>query len=631
MQTPKNKEFPLKDSVARLSLQLGVILAIILIGFMVLKQTIYVGVYSEDMSGVSDGNNFTGTRQAQVLQANKSLPFASPTQNIIVTPQINTEILLDNTVGMVEFPTPTPTSVPTITEPAEVSETPTAELNDISITLTTEPTATSVLLCSGTISSSPYSGTMSGNNGECTIFTDLIITKAYYVDSTGNDSNPGTQSQPWKTIQKASDTMIAGDIVVVQAGDYAAQRVNVTRSGSSGASITYLANGNVIMKGFNVQANYITIRGFEIANTDYRRWDREKSAGVNIHGSNNVVENNYIHDSSLDGIYIYGPPSEPTASNNNIIRNNKLFHNELAGIEVNGRNNLIERNDVWGTVQCHPTLMAFEDFSSDNPNHLKCPNYPAISSLDADGIRFFGQGHIFRKNSIHDILLGSPGINPAIGDYNVSPHIDCFQTWSSYDNEVAKNIIFEQNYCENLTKGMEAFMLEGGTNNLIIRNNIIKAFKGVVTGQTGQHHLYIYNNLWINDLSLVDPDQIAIDLDNAPYSQVENNIFYNQPTLTIVARVTTSGQVINYNMAFNNDGSKAACSMVGNYVCANPPPDHDLWNIDPRFTNPDIFDYHLQPDSPAIDKGVAVPVTNDYDGNPRPHGGGFEIGPLEYY
>jgi parallel beta-helix repeat protein len=425
--------------------------------------------------------------------------------------------------------------------------------------------------------------------------------------------------------------MIAGNTVVVQAGNYAAQRVQVTRSGSSGAAITYQASGVVTMKGFNVQANYIAIRGFEIANTDYVRWSSSTSAGIYLRGSNNVIEANYIHDNALVGIYIYGTPSEPTISSNNIIRNNQLYHNEMAGIAVNGRNNLIEDNEVWGSVQCHPTLMAVEDNAADNPSHLTCPYYPGVGGLDADGMRFFGQGHIFRKNSIHDIRLGPPGINPATGDYNDNPHIDCFQTWSGTNNEVAQNIIFEQNYCENLNQGMTAFMLNGGANNLTIRNNIIKAFSGVNTGQTGQHHLYIYNNLWINDLSFGSIGYPgAIGLNNAPYSIVMNNIFYNQPYHTIIAIGDTTGQSIDYNQAFNSDGSKAECMKVGDYVCANPPPAHDKWNIDPRFTNPAISDYHLQPTSPLIDAGAAVPVTNDYDGDPRPLGGGFEIGAYEF-
>jgi parallel beta-helix repeat protein len=409
----------------------------------------------------------------------------------------------------------------------------------------------------------------------------------------------------------------------------------VTRSGSSGAAITYQASGAVTMKGFNVQANYIAIRGFEIANTDYVRWNSSTSAGIYLRGSNNVIEANYIHDNALEGIRIYGTPGEPTISSNNIIRNNQLYHNEMAGITVNGRNNLIEGNEVWGSVQCHPTLMAVEDNAADNPNHLICPNYPGVSGLDADGMRFFGKGHVFRKNIIHDLPYGPLGINPAIGDYIDDAHIDCFQTWTGTSNEMAQNIIFEQNYCENLQSQAQnenghGFMLAGGANNLTIRNNIIVAYTGVNTGGSGNaHHLYIYNNLWINNLTFHQFWPNAIGLDNAPYSIVNNNIFYNQPYHTITVTGDTTGQSIDYNQAFNSDGSNADCMRVGNYVCANPPPAHDKWNIDPRFTNPGASDYHPQANSLVIDAGVALSVTNDYDGNPRPQGSGYDIGPFE--
>ncbi|MBN1484358.1 MAG: hypothetical protein JXA37_06510, partial [Chloroflexia bacterium] len=42
----------------------------------------------------------------------------------------------------------------------------------------------------------------------------------YYVAPTGSDSNPGTQDYPWQTIQKAADTLAAGDTVYIKAGIY---------------------------------------------------------------------------------------------------------------------------------------------------------------------------------------------------------------------------------------------------------------------------------------------------------------------------------------------------------------------------------------------------------------------------
>ena len=38
----------------------------------------------------------------------------------------------------------------------------------------------------------------------------------YYVATSGRDANPGTETQPWRTIQKAADTLIASDTVFVK-------------------------------------------------------------------------------------------------------------------------------------------------------------------------------------------------------------------------------------------------------------------------------------------------------------------------------------------------------------------------------------------------------------------------------
>ena len=62
----------------------------------------------------------------------------------------------------------------------------------------------------------------------------------YYVSPTGSDTDPGTESQPWKTIQKAADTLSAGDTVYIKAGTYQ-ERVVPQNSGSAGIYITYSA------------------------------------------------------------------------------------------------------------------------------------------------------------------------------------------------------------------------------------------------------------------------------------------------------------------------------------------------------------------------------------------------------
>ncbi|WP_423815246.1 right-handed parallel beta-helix repeat-containing protein, partial [Pseudomonas oryzihabitans] len=50
----------------------------------------------------------------------------------------------------------------------------------------------------------------------------------YYVATTGADTNPGTILQPFKTVEKLTSVMIAGDIGYLRGGTYTSARGNGT-------------------------------------------------------------------------------------------------------------------------------------------------------------------------------------------------------------------------------------------------------------------------------------------------------------------------------------------------------------------------------------------------------------------
>jgi len=59
----------------------------------------------------------------------------------------------------------------------------------------------------------------------------------YYVSTSGADTNPGTLSAPWRTVQKALNTLQPGQIALVRGGSYA-QNLVMTRAGTAIAPIT---------------------------------------------------------------------------------------------------------------------------------------------------------------------------------------------------------------------------------------------------------------------------------------------------------------------------------------------------------------------------------------------------------
>src|SRR5579864_9639006 len=54
----------------------------------------------------------------------------------------------------------------------------------------------------------------------------------FYVSTTGDDSNPGTRTAPWRTVQHAADTVGAGSTVNVRGGVYE-ELVNIKVSGNA--------------------------------------------------------------------------------------------------------------------------------------------------------------------------------------------------------------------------------------------------------------------------------------------------------------------------------------------------------------------------------------------------------------
>jgi hypothetical protein len=81
----------------------------------------------------------------------------------------------------------------------------------------------------------------------------------YYVSTTGNDSTgTGIISNPWKTIQKAANSMTAGDTCIIRSGTYR-ETVTPVYSGSSAGPITFKAyeGETVTVSGANLVTGWV--------------------------------------------------------------------------------------------------------------------------------------------------------------------------------------------------------------------------------------------------------------------------------------------------------------------------------------------------------------------------------------
>jgi len=83
------------------------------------------------------------------------------------------------------------------------------------------------------------------------LFVSLVFSETYYVSaSRGSDENAGTEEKPFKTIQKAADVMVAGDICLIDDGIYR-ETITLKTSGTKDKPITFKAmdDAEVIISG----------------------------------------------------------------------------------------------------------------------------------------------------------------------------------------------------------------------------------------------------------------------------------------------------------------------------------------------------------------------------------------------
>ena len=406
-------------------------------------------------------------------------------------------------------------------------------------------------------------GSYSSAGASSTTAPQLAAT-TYYVATTGNDANAGASAAPFKTIQKCANVASAGNVCSVAAGTYA-ERVNVTRAG-----IVFQGNGLVTMQGFTITADNTSVKGF------YMTGMASTLVGLSVSSKSCVIENNYVFYAPRGGI------SLASSSSGCVIKNNKLERNSQSGITVDGTNHTVEGNEIWDTIQYHPQWT--------NP-----PSW-----VDADGIRFFGTGHVFRNNYIHDIKFDAV--------YNKTAHIDCFQTWTAGTG----NILFEGNRCNEMyvqlvgtsTMKAQGFMIEGGAHDITIRNNVINAYRAINLGSssdtTATTNINIQNNTFVGSIPVqLGVEEYAVFVSNATAVTAKNNIFYNVLGPSFVGTVSAS-----YNLFYRGDGK----ALVGSATTG------DLWNVNPLLTT----DYHLTASSPAIGKaeGGGDMGAFDYSGTP---------------
>jgi hypothetical protein len=471
----------------------------------------------------------------------------------------------------------------------------------------------------------------------------------YYVSTSGNDNNAGTLAAPWRTIQKAANTVQAGDTVQVRAGTYN-EVVTLKTSGNStqgyitfanypgeapivdGTGLAVGASGQTGLFSLEGTFNYIVIKGFEIRN--YSSSSRGKvPVGIDFEGAGSNIEilNNHIHNivqtlSSCNAanalaVALYGTQA-PASINNVTLWGNEIDHNTTGCSE-----NVSFDGNVQYFVQANNLVHDGDNIGLDNIG------FEGVSTNSAyDQAR---DGWVF-QNTIYNI---SSTTNPV---YHNQVGAD------AYYCDGCTRIIVERNLIHDSDLSEMASEHSGHTSSYVMfRNNIIyhSLYVGLSIGGYsknvgGTDHCVIVNNsLWDDGTfgsSGLGEFQIQYAATN---NTVANNIFdgYTLTSKYLLYDFTSSQPnpaALDYNDYYNTAGATSLFDWQGKslsgfpaYQSASAQDVHGKF-ADPLYVNVTTtpYNFDLASGSPALNAGTNLGVNTvgvlDYAGNARVNGSG---------
>lgn len=486
-----------------------------------------------------------------------------------------------------------------------------------------------------------------------------LPSRSFYVSTTGSDENSGSQNSPWRTIQKAVNSVSSGDTIFIRAGTYN-ESVRLHTSGEAGRTIkltsypgeTVLINGGSSMALYTQgSVGYWTIEGlrFQSANVHALRfgWFHEAithditlrnnfiNGAVFTVGNNQVFENNEMDGTGYTASGGYGGINDShgglgdQATHHNIYRNNYIhdFTNYNArGIWTQGRthDNRIEGNrveNIWtsGLGQC----IDLDAGESGLVQWRQTVQNNAVKDCSYVGIQV---ENVFESIVENNLVKAEKGGSAGMILINYDASIGC--------GVGGENNQYGDTNGDNSCKGDQ-------THNLIRQNIITKksawgwGYGGIVNWGAGGVSI-LGNTIYASNSAGNAAINFQSSAAETSQSVIQNNILYNGNGTAICAISFDSFTQDSHNLLYktNSDlvyGRGSGCSET--YSLAgyqtNTGKGQNSIQADPLFISMEDFDLHLQAASPAIDSGMDIGLALDFDGNPRPRGAGYDMGAYE--
>ncbi|MEP7377968.1 MAG: right-handed parallel beta-helix repeat-containing protein [Chloroflexota bacterium] len=432
----------------------------------------------------------------------------------------------------------------------------------------------------------------------------------YYVAPTGSDANPGTLAAPWKTLQKAADTVPAGATVYLRAGTYGS--FVMRRSGTAAAPITFTAYGSEkpVVDGYGVAqytikivgAAYVRVTGLTIRGSSGPAYN---SAGITAESSSYIdISDNLITANKVWGVRSFSS-TYVTIDGNEVSHNAVGIYVGRAGQGTLVTDNLVHHNDKM--------IVNTADIADDDAGGEGIALVMTTGSVTVRGNSIWGNRAVSYDYGYDGGAFSVFGAsNWTITDNTIWDNRTVLESGTDANKTPCNNGRFTRN------------VIYGATTVDVSKGMILRCASNTIVANNTFHDLQVF----VFDISH-NKGGWGASIDGL---QIVNNIIwvtsgkaYGIETWPLPASV-----VIDYNLVYNS-GSGYVATVVGiggttsldTFRSWTGKEVHGLTG-NPSFTDPANHDYRLSSDSPAIDRGRIVSgVTDGYRGS-APDMGRFE-------
>lgn len=236
------------------------------------------------------------------------------------------------------------------------------------------------------------------------LITSVMSSQDYYVDDQGNDSNPGSESLPFRTINKAIEAVEAGGTIYVMDGIYRNENAGVplisfyedsTQQDSAGNNYVYSNGENLnnphvvtINKAGNETDGYITLKNYP---NHSPKIIFDGQGGIKLGPNANYV--------IVEGFEVEGPSQSITYAQAIMNRRNRITLKESLS-QNNNNYSYFSGKGIWGGYDPHHHIIIRNNVVHDTPG---------------SGIRFNDSDHItIENNTIYNTTWWTSSASSAV-------------------------------------------------------------------------------------------------------------------------------------------------------------------------------------------------------------------------